>query len=142
MTSSLRYGIPQHRPFLSSQQSRPLDALKDMDAWSSFKVATWLNYLGATAIGIFAGLGLLLKRNKVVVWRAIAALWLTGPIGTFVYGYVLPKLYLGQPAPEFDSTLFVAVLAALIWTLYLLNSKRVKATYQEQSQGAKWLTLP
>lgn len=118
------------------------DALKDMDAWSSFKAAAWTNYVVITGMGVYAGLGLLLKRNWAVVRRAAVALWVTGPVGTFIYSYMLPKSYLGQPATGFDKKVLVAVILALIWTFYLYKSARVKATYQEPSQGASSSTEP
>lgn len=93
------------------------EALKDMDAWSSFKTAAWVNYFVVTALGVYAGLGLLLKRNWTVVRRAAVALWVTGPVGTFIYSYMLPKSYLGQPVEGFDKKVFVAVLIAVIWTV-------------------------
>lgn len=118
------------------------EALKDMDAWTSFKAAAWTNYIVVTALGVYAGLGLLLKRSWAVVRRAAIALWVTGPVGTFIYSYFLPKSYLGQPAAGFDKKVLVVVIVALIWSLYLYKSARVRATYQKPSQGESSPTEP
>lgn len=111
------------------------ESLRQTEAWRSFKMAAWLNYFAVTAISIYAGYGLLLKRSLNVVTRAKVAIWVTGPLGSVIYGYFLPKNYLGKLLPGFEQSLLVSVLAAVIWTVYLSRSERVKATYGNQTPG-------
>jgi membrane protein implicated in regulation of membrane protease activity len=80
---------------------------------------------------VYAGYGLLKRRDRSVVRRAQVVLWVIGPIASLIIGLVLPAAVVGDVdvVPEFIGSFIVSVLAAFLWTAYLSRSRRVKATY-------------
>ncbi len=65
-------------------------------------------------------------RNEKSVKQAIVALWATKPVFSVVAYFLLsPHFYLSS----FFATLLIPVGIALIFSLYLKNSKQVKALY-------------
>ncbi len=106
-------------------------ALRTIQAWASFKAIMWSVNLTIAAISVYAGWGLARGATWRVVRRAKVALWVVGPVAIIVLGAVVPMVILGQIEeasgllPEFVRS----VMVALVWTLYLSKSKRVRATY-------------
>jgi hypothetical protein len=106
-------------------------ALRTIQAWASFKAIMWSVNLTIAAISVYAGWGLARGATWRVVRRAKVALWVVGPVAIIVLGAVVPMVTLGQIEeasgllPEFVRS----VMVALVWTLYLSKSKRVRATY-------------
>ncbi|MCL4844907.1 MAG: DUF2569 family protein [Acidobacteria bacterium] len=115
--------------FMAAESQFP--NLKTVDAWATLKQATWLVYLPISCLSVYAGYGLLKRRNRSVVRRAQLALWVIGPLATVVIGLVLPRAIVGDAdaGPEFIGGLIASALVASVWTAYLSRSKRVNATY-------------
>ena len=97
--------------------------------YGTLQVISWAGYAVATLIGLAAGLLLWKIHRPLTVKIAIAAFWLMGPgIGLIIY---LVGLYaVGEPAALSDlQFLWAPIASAVLWTAYLLKSKRVRNTY-------------
>lgn len=109
--------------------------VKAVDSWATLKLATWLLFIPVAGLSVYAGYGLLKRRDRSVVRRAQIFLWIIGPLQTLVVGGLLPIAILGEVTadPQFIGSFigsFVAsVIGASLWTAYLFRSERVKATY-------------
>ena len=108
-------------------------ALKNVAAWSTFKLATWLTFLCVALLSVYGGWGLARGRSWSVVIRAKMILWLIGPVASIALGVVIPLVIFGSAAavadPQFMTGLISSTIMAAIWTAYLTKSKRVRATY-------------
>jgi len=114
---------------MSSESQYP--NLTTVDAWSTFKSATWWAFLVVCCLSFYAGFGLAKGREMSVVKRAKVLLWVIGPAALLVMGLFIPLAVFGRI--EFDPQLFWSLIAsaivAAVWTAYLSKSKRVRATY-------------
>ena len=106
-----------------------------LDAWKTFKLATWGTFVLMAGLSFYGGFGLSRGKDWSVVNRAKAILWITGP-GSMVIGVLILIMTTGKAAavvvvvgPQFIATLIASVIVAGIWTVYLSKSKRVRATY-------------
>ncbi|MBS0335386.1 MAG: DUF2569 family protein [Proteobacteria bacterium] len=107
-------------------------ALQSLPRWEDFKAAMWCSEAVIAALSTYAGWGLLRERRWLAVRRAMLVLWLTGPAGVVVMGFVVPLLALGESSarePLFISSLLASIVGAGIWTAYLARSRRVRNTY-------------
>lgn len=99
--------------------------------WDNFKMYTWCLCVALMALSIYTGYMLWKKRGPHVVKAAVINVWVLGPIGGAALATVPQLLAFGQVyglnemIPGMIGTLGPAVL----WTLYLYRSKRVKNTY-------------
>lgn len=115
--------------------------LKNIDEWKTYKSVSWLSFLVVCCLSFYAGIGLSRGRNVRVVKRARVLLWVIGPIATMVLGLIIPMMMYGDMALKVLNSGFVgsflsSIIIALIWTIYLSRSKRVKATYGVGSSTA------
>lgn len=115
----------------STEQLYP--ALVSVPVWGNYKIVLW----GITAILVVllvvAGLRLRNRHEPTSVRFAMQVLWIAGPL-SFVPVFLANTLMLGSTAAEFFEEgvlreLIVSVGVALIWTLYLKWSRRVRNTY-------------
>lgn len=106
-------------------------SLVSVSEWGAYKSVSWWSFLAMSCLSLYAGIGLLRGRSRVVVKRAKILLWVVGPVSYVVMGVIIPWLVLDSLTVS--SQLFGGFMASfiitLIWTLYLSRSKRVKATY-------------
>lgn len=118
-----------HSEFLQAEELRP--ELLDVGRWISFKVACWWTFAVTSFASIATGIRLKRSRRAEVVNHSIAALWLIGPLAAIVMNVVLPLVIFGKTVPlaEMLPSMLSSSLVALVWTLYLLKSKRVRYTY-------------
>jgi Protein of unknown function (DUF2569) len=127
---------------------RMYPALLSLPAWSAFKTACWSIVIAASIVSIIAGIKLWKVHTPPSVGFAKMALWLTGPILAVAILYVLAPsiLHVDLTADYFSSTagsVIGSAINALIWTLYLSKSRRVKNTYgigaaESATRGAGW----
>ena len=105
--------------------------LKTVALWSTYKSATWCIFLFVACLGFYAGLGLVKGRTTAIVNRAKIIIWIIGPASGLILGVFLPIFIFGkfEPTTQFVGGVIASVIFALIWTGYLSNSKRVRATY-------------
>lgn len=114
---------------LSAESQRP--ELLNLARWDRFKAGTWCCFTAISLISIAAGLGLWVSRKQSIINRTILALWMAGPVGAFVMAVIVPLLAFGR-TPTAAETLAVIISASiptLVWTVYLIKSKRVMYTY-------------
>ena len=114
---------------VSAEKQTP--ALLSRDSWATYKSACWWLVLCVSILSVYAGLGLARGRNRAVVRRAIAVLWVNGPVAALIMGTVIPATTYGQllPIGAIASGVAFSSIAAGVWTAYLMKSKRVRATY-------------
>lgn len=107
--------------------------LSQAPGWSLYQRAIWYLTAAGVVVNVLAGFLLWKQHFPSAVRFAIAALWLTGPVR-----WVLMELaYEWALNPSTDQLLDYSTLARaassmalpLLWTVYLLKSRRVKATY-------------
>lgn len=100
-------------------------ALAGTDEWFEIQGTAWVAWGFGAILSVAAGLILLLARKSWAVVVAMALLWLVGP--------VLLSFTIWDSGLEFDKTYLIAIgkstASALLWTLYLMISVRVKNTY-------------
>lgn len=114
--------------------------LESLPQWEAFKAAMWCAEAAIAVLSVYAGWGLLRETRWSAVRRAMLVLWLTGPVGVMVMGFIVPLLTLGESSarePLFVSSLFASVLGAGVWTAYLATSRRVRNTYARNPAGSR-----
>lgn len=107
-------------------------SLATLDKWQTFKAVLWLTYAIFATISLYGGLGLAITRKVSAVRYAKVALWLSGPLLSFLLGIAIPIAIFGNRPQVWVNNivmLFGSMLGAWVWTAYLSKSKRVKATY-------------
>ena len=101
------------------------------DIWQTYKTAVWGVVIIGAGLSFCGGLRLARGRNWNAVKQAISILWLTGP-GEVIALIMLPFFIVGQIEeinPRIIMNLTSSVIATGIWSAYLANSQRVRATY-------------
>jgi len=110
--------------------------LVTLDAWPTYKTATWSTFVLFALISLSGGMGLARDRDWSAVVRAQIILWIIGPLSTLVMGVVIPAIVFDEY--DFgDPEILGAIIGSLIgtsigagiWTAYLAKSKRVRNTY-------------
>jgi hypothetical protein len=99
--------------------------LAGTEEWFDIQGAAWVAWGVPAILSLTAGFILILVRKSWAVFAAIALLWLMGPL--------LAAFMIWDSGLEFDRTNLIAIAkptaSAVLWTLYLMISKRVKNTY-------------
>lgn len=112
--------------------------LQERYTWYYFRTTIFFVALTRAAVSMIGG-GLLFKRRKrSSVYWAIAALWVSGPIGA-AFTLMLPALMHGFGSPlhnilRYSNPLLIAAVIHAGCTVYLLLSKRVRLTYPPSGQ--------
>lgn len=106
--------------------------------WRSYKSLIWFIVLVTSLISITAGLLLVFKRESTSVSFAIFALWIKGP-ASIVFGILTLQVIYGSRvgnlvSEEVIGQLIASIIGAMIWTVYLEKSVRVKNTYYKSSK--------
>lgn len=110
------------------------DPMVALDGWETYKLSVALLALLAASLSIYGGLGLWKGRAWGVVKRAIAVLWLTGPVHALLQAAILYAIFSGRAeTKDFATVLMQNILAAGVWTAYLLRSNQVKGLYPRVS---------
>ena len=107
---------------------RHFPALLSSTRWIIFKDLSLTVAWTAAALNFSAGVGLVKRRDPVAVRRAIAILWIAGPLADVLREFVVPLLA-AVHTPKPDSSFIWSTIAAGAWTAYLYRSKRVRVTY-------------
>lgn len=115
--------------FHSAEEQYP--ALKSHPQYANLKAATWSTFLAFAVMSVYAGWGLMKGHDWTVVQRARIALWVIGPVSSILFALVPFAIFresvLGDP--QFIGSFIASVFLAAVWTSYLTNSRRVRATY-------------
>ena len=104
--------------FAEMEQQNP--AILSFDKYKTFKSSVWAVQLVFLAILVYGGIGLATGRDRSVVKRALAILWLSGPLANVVAGLLIPAVIFGSQNVTLSKELTVEILrsflTALIWT--------------------------
>ena len=118
----------------ASEENYP--ALLSNESWRSFRALGWISIAVFCVYSIVVGFRLAILRTPEVVGQAKLALWMIGPFAVLVLNFFWPAVALDSAVqypihgPGFAiGQLIGGSFMALIWTLYLSKSKRVKDTY-------------
>lgn len=104
------------------------------EKWKQFTISAWVVIAAAVALSITAGIRLANGSHASDVAFTKIALWVSGPgsIAFLRFG-IEPILFGRAPAGEELTSVIVAIvssaIAAVVWTLYLSMSVRVRNTY-------------
>lgn len=116
-------------------------ALKSVAQWANFKATSSFALLMFASISVYAGWGLARGRTWRVVRRAQFALWMVGPVAAIVHDVIVPVATLRSVVgfdvkltPAMMTGLATSVFLAAMWNLYLVKSRRVRATYAPDLQ--------
>ena len=112
--------------------------LLELAAWSRIKLYSWALAIGASAFSIYTGWRLSSVHKPTSVYLAIAALWILGP-GLALLDAAVASIAFGVPYlldAESTRALVQGFVSALVWTIYLSVSRRVRNTYRPDEGGA------
>jgi hypothetical protein len=106
--------------------------------WHRFKTLTWIVQITTSIYVAYSGYLLLAKLSYSSVRNAKYALWIAGPVSTMAVAFLLPYVFYGSKAVDQTSVLtaLVSTITAVVWTTYLVRSKRVSATYSAQHSNS------
>jgi hypothetical protein len=118
-----------NRNIISSETSYPT-LLNSID-WHNYKLSIWLIFLAYTTLSIYAGFRLIKIKNLLTITIVKISLWvLTTQI--FALELILPTIFFSEKldlSAQFFGSCLSNISLAIIWTLYLSKSKRIKYTY-------------
>ncbi|HEX5183543.1 MAG TPA: DUF2569 family protein [Allosphingosinicella sp.] len=118
------------------EQANPL--LAASAGWGIVKTVLWILTLIQVAMMVFTGWRLNRDYRRSTVKFAIVMLWVMGPVWSVVTLAAIALLMNSNPIATASSPLTLArpVIWALAWTLYLVMSRRVANTYDEEGPEA------
>jgi len=119
--------------FLGHQEALEFNPrIRATDQWQTIQLLDWSTVFGQISLSVTAGLLLLKRRRRSTKWLVIALIWLSS-VGVNVLGFVIALDLFPDSltAADLGTSLGRPIIFSLIWTLYLLLSKRVKRTYVE-----------
>lgn len=125
------------REFEEVEKNYP--GLLESSRYLQFKQISWWIVAATSAISISAGIRLW----KVFDWSSvrfgILSLWVVGPgggLGSIIAAFsFFGSEGVAKAAPPLLQQLFIPVLGAGVWSLYLLRSTRVRNTYGGHTPG-------
>jgi hypothetical protein len=112
--------------------------LQERYIWYYFRTAVLFVVVGSALISMIGGGMLLRRRTRSTVYWAIAALWVSGPLGHII-ALSLPSLMYGYGDAlsnifRHSDTLITSMAIRAGCTAYLLFSRRVKRTYPKKGE--------
>jgi Protein of unknown function (DUF2569) len=122
----------------NEQLAREYPQISQGESWQRVNVAVWMGHAVSSAIRFFAAYLLVFRKSPVTIKWVIGSLWVGGPFLMFLGLYIIAGLTTGvlHLDPQVTSALSVELLLAGTWTIYLLKSRRVKATYSDTDRGS------
>lgn len=110
-------------------------ALLTNDIWQSLKLSNWIIFALQASIIFTGGWRLNNIHEPSSVKFAIGSLWVGGPLLSFisliVAGAIVNINLMGRP--EVVGSILSSLIAATIWSLYLIKSSRVWNTYHSKA---------
>ena len=102
--------------------------------WQNYKQVSWLIFTTSAAISFAAGYRLWKIHFPESVRFAILALWLAGPLGNSLYVIAAITIFGnnagGGAIAQMIGGTISSLIAAGVWTAYLMRSARVRNTYK------------
>lgn len=124
---------------ISAMESENLPIVA-MPEWQTIKTVAWIFAFAQAAILAFTGWLLYTKHVAKTPFYAIAGLWIGSPLISLL-SIVAVSYIVGEAliSPDSIGPLIRTIIFAMIWTTYLLMSKRVKNTYYDGDPYAQYL---
>ena len=119
-----------------SSSERQYPQLLENIEWGNYKISLFISGLFFVGLSIFTGWKLLRVPLFSSVRLARKTIWIIGPLATLCNIIILPFLVFGQKVldnnvlSEFFGAIFMSLIAATLWTMYLTKSKKVKQFYR------------
>ena len=112
--------------------------LQERYTWYYFRTAVLFVIITCASFSMIGGAMLFRRRQRSSVYWAIAALWISGPIG-HAFSFMLPSLMYGfgdvvSNVMRYSDVLLTGIVVRAGCTAYLLVSRRVKRTYPKKGQ--------
>lgn len=117
-----------HLYFLSNAISTH-PALVELPGWSEYLMWASAGAITALLMIFFAGWSLVGFRQWSSIRKTLIVMWLL-PLPTIAVNFMLLKLTSGHGV-DFANGIVPSLVTTILWTVYLLRSKRVKATYNK-----------
>jgi Protein of unknown function (DUF2569) len=107
--------------------------LVDGDLWQSAMILDWSMVVLSTILSVLAGILLIKRFKRSTVFVVILLIWFSavgvGIMSLILGDYILPGSSSGSAA---GASLGRPIAFSLVWTLYLLISRRVRNTYPRE----------
>lgn len=112
--------------------------LQERYIWYYFRTTLLFVVISCAAISMIGGALLFKRHRRSSVYWAIAALWISGPIGQ-AFAFTLPALMYGYGNPlanimRYSDILITSAVIRAGCTAYLLLSRRVRRTYPKKGR--------
>lgn len=116
------------------EAERANSLLAGSDDWFKLKLATGLVVVVSGALSIYAGVGLMRRRDSAVVTRARYLVWAIWPLSYLAIYLIVPATVIGIEHairnPDLLRGLSLSTGSAAIWYVYLSRSRVVAARYK------------
>ncbi|WP_079435281.1 hypothetical protein [Zoogloea sp. LCSB751] len=91
----------------------------------------------ALVLSVYGGVGVLTGRRRSSVWRALIALWVSGPLVNALYLFIAGQVaaLAAAPAPDFVLGMLPPLAVSLLATAYLLTAPQVRAVYADAAEA-------
>jgi hypothetical protein len=106
--------------YVELQSAKDMEPPLSSDGFMLLQLISWSIFAAYCAISIGTGLLLQKRRKRSTIYIVVGLIWLLGPI-----------LNIGAAAiaDAFDGSEGRSIVFSVVWTAYLLRSKRIKNTY-------------
>lgn len=90
----------------------------------------------ALVLSVYGGVGVLTGRRRSIVWRALIALWVSGPLVNAVYLFIAGRVaaLAAAAAPDFLLGMLPPLAVSLAATAYLLTAAQARTVYAEAGE--------
>jgi hypothetical protein len=111
--------------------------LRGNPTWTTAKLVSWVMVFAQIGLMIFTGLRLNSSTRRSTINFARIMLWVCNPLMSLISLLVLSLIFRASllDDPKVLSDLARGIFWALIWTLYLTFSRRVRNTYTDEDEG-------
>lgn len=101
--------------------------------WDLYYTFTIFLTAAALVLSVYGGVGVLTGRRRAIVWRALIALWVSGPLVNALYLFAASQVaaLAAVPAPDFMLGMLPPLATSLLATAYLLTAAQVRAVYAD-----------
>lgn len=101
--------------------------------WDLYYTFTIFLTAAALVLSVYGGVGVLTGQRRSIVWRALIALWVAGPLVNALYLFIAGKVatLAAVPAPDFLLGMLPPLAVSLLATAYLLTAAQVRTVYAD-----------
>lgn len=104
--------------------------------WDLYYTFTIFLTAAALVLSVYGGVGILTGRRRTIVWRALLALWVSGPLVNALYLFIAGRVaaLAAVPAPDFMLGMLPPLAVCLLATAYLLSAVQVRTVYADATE--------